>query len=106
MRSAVEIDRLFHALGDPTRRAILGRLSLGPSSVSALAAPLDITVTAVGQHLQVLEESRLVCTQKVGRIRTCRIETAGFTSLEQWVRHHRAMWEQHLDRLGDMLEED
>lgn len=99
------IDRIFHALGDPTRRAIVVRLCTGPLSVSLLAAPLEITVTAVVQHLQVLEESGLVCTEKVGRVRTCRIETAGFSVLEEWIRHHRTMWERRLDRLGELLEE-
>jgi DNA-binding transcriptional ArsR family regulator len=99
----VDIDRLFHALGDPTRRAILDRLSEGPLSVSRLATPLEITVTAVAQHLQVLEESGLVHTEKLGRVRTCRIETAGFSALERWVRDHRSMWERRLDRLDDLL---
>lgn len=103
---ALEVDRVFHALADPTRRAILGRLSLGPTSASALAGPLDITVTAVGQHLRVLEESRLVRTRKVGRVRTCAIEPAGFSVLEQWIAHHRSMWEQRFDRLGEVLEEE
>jgi DNA-binding transcriptional ArsR family regulator len=101
----IDIDRLFHALGDPTRRAILDRLSEGPLSVSRLAAPLEITVTAVAQHLQVLEESRLVHTEKLGRVRTCRIETAGFSALEQWIRDHRSLWERRLDRLEDVLAE-
>src|ERR1700733_1331278 len=101
----VNIDRLFHALGDPTRRAILDRLSEGPLSVSRLATPLDITLTAVVQHLQVLEESGLVHTEKVGRVRTCCIKTAGFSALEQWIADHRSMWERRLDRLGDLLAE-
>jgi DNA-binding transcriptional ArsR family regulator len=101
----INIDRLFHALGDPTRRAILDRLSKGPLSVSRLATPLEITVTAVAQHLQVLEESGLVHTEKVGRVRTCRIETAGFSALEQWIRNHRSMLERRLDRLDDLLAE-
>ena len=101
----IDIDRLFHALGDPTRRAILDRLSEGPLSVSRLATPLEITVTAVAQHLQVLEESGLVHTEKLGRVRTCRIETAGFSALERWVRDHRSMWERRLDRLDDLLTE-
>ena len=105
LMQGVEFDRLFQALGDPTRRAILGRLSLGPSSVSALAGPLDITVTAVGQHLQVLEESCLVRTEKAGRVRTCRIDQAGFSALERWVGWHRSQWETHLERLGDVLDE-
>jgi DNA-binding transcriptional ArsR family regulator len=101
----IDIDRVFHALGDPTRRAILDKLSEGPCSVSRLAAPLDITLTAVVQHLQVLEESGLVYTEKLGRVRTCRIETAGFSALEQWIRDRRSIWERRLDRLGDLLAE-
>jgi DNA-binding transcriptional ArsR family regulator len=102
----VNIDRLFHALGDPTRRAMLDRLSQGPLSVSALAAPLGITLTAVAQHLQILEECGLAQTEKLGRVRTCRIESAGFNSLEQWIRDHRTVWERRLDRLGVLLEEE
>ena len=105
MRPTVSIDQLFHALGDPTRRAILDKLSEGPLSVSQLATPFGITLTAVVQHLQVLEESALVHTEKVGRVRTCRIEPAGFSVLEQWIRDHRSMWERRLDRLGDLLAE-
>src|SRR5271168_401056 len=94
------IDRVFHALGDPMRRAIVEKLSEGPISVSRLAAPLDITLAAVVQHLQVLEKSGLVHTEKVGRVRTCRIETAGFSVLEQWIGEQSSMWERRLDRLG------
>jgi DNA-binding transcriptional ArsR family regulator len=101
-----DIDRLFQALGDPTRRGILDRLSEGPMSVSRLAAPLAMTLTAVMQHLQVLEESGLVRTEKIGRVRTCRTEAAGFSALEQWIRGHRSAWEKRLDRLGDLLAED
>ena len=101
----IEISRLFHALGDPTRRAILDRLSERPLSVSALAAPLGITLTAVAQHLQILEEGGLAHTEKLGRVRTCRIEPAGFDALEQWIRDHRTVWERRLDRLGALLEE-
>lgn len=101
----VNIDRLFHALGDPTRRAMLDRLTHGPLSVSALADPLGITLTAVAQHLQMLEESALVHTEKLGRVRTCRIESAGFNALEQWIREHRTIWERRFDRLGTLLQE-
>ncbi len=101
----VNVGRVFHALGDPTRRAIVEKLSEGPLSVSRLATPLDITLTAVVQHLQVLEESGLVRTEKTGRVRTCRIETAGFSALEKWIRDRRSMWERRLDRLGDLLAE-
>jgi DNA-binding transcriptional ArsR family regulator len=101
----ITMDRLFQALGDPTRRAILDRLSAGPVSVSQLAAPLDITLTAVAQHLQVLEESQWVKTEKIGRVRTCRIDARGFSALEQWIKDHRSAWERKLDRLGDLLAE-
>ncbi len=102
----IDADRLFHALGDPTRRAILDRLAEGPASVSQLAAMLGVTLTAVGQHLELLEACRLAQTEKVGRVRTCRIEAAGFDALERWVRDHRTVWEKRLDRLGDLLIED
>ena len=101
-----QIDRLFHALGDPTRRAILDLLSRGPISVTRLAEPLGITLTAVGQHLQILEESDLVRTEKVGRVRTCRIEPAGFSLLEKWIREHRSHWELSLDRLAGFLSDE
>ena len=103
---AINVDKVFQALGDPTRRAILGRLSLGPQSVSSLAAPLSITLTAVAQHLQVLEDCGLARTEKVGRVRTCRIERAGFAAVESWIANHRALWDRGLDRLGDLLIED
>ncbi|MGC2619032.1 MAG: metalloregulator ArsR/SmtB family transcription factor [Acidobacteriaceae bacterium] len=101
-----DIDRLFHALGDPTRRAILDRLSRAPTSVSRLAGHLGVTLTAVGQHLQILEECALVRTEKVGRVRTCSIDSHGFDRLDRWVRDHRSAWERSLDRLAIMLEED
>jgi DNA-binding transcriptional ArsR family regulator len=103
MGPRIDTDRLFHALGDKTRRAILDRLSEGPVSVSRLAEPLGVTLTAVAQHLQVLEEVRLVHTEKVGRVRTCRIEPAGFDALEAWIHAHRTIWERRLDRLGAFL---
>ncbi len=104
-RKKSNIDRVFHALGDPTRRAIVEKLSEGPISVSRLAEPLGITLAAVVQHLQVLEESGLVQTEKVGRVRTCRIEPAGLSVAEQWIGARRSLWERRLDRLGDLLAE-
>jgi len=104
--SSVDIDRLFHALGDPTRRAILSRLVAAPASVTKLAEPLGITLTAVIQHLEILENARLVHTEKLGRVRTCRMESAGFRALERWIRAHRTAWERKLDRLGQLLAED
>lgn len=106
MNAAAAIDRVFHALGDPSRRAIIERLAREPATVSHLAEPLGITVTAVGQHLRVLEGCGLVASSKQGRTRTCRIEPAGMMTISQWVDHCRTMWETRLDRLGDLLAED
>ena len=104
-RKKPTIDRVFHALGDPTRRAILEKLSQGPISVSRLAEPLDITLAAVVQHLQVLEESGLVQTEKAGRVRTCSLAPGGLSVVEQWIGDRRSTWERRLDRLGDLLAE-
>ncbi|MCW3847804.1 metalloregulator ArsR/SmtB family transcription factor [Sphingomonas sp. LB-2] len=100
------IDRVFHALGDPSRRAIVERLARGPLSVSRLAEPLGITVTAVGQHLRLLESCGLVASEKHGRTRVCRIEAAGLITIAQWIAHCRELWETRLDRLGDVLGEE
>jgi len=100
-----DIGQIFHALGDASRRAIVERLSEGPISVSRLAAPLDITLAAVIQHLQILEESGLVQTEKSGRVRTCSIQPAGFSVAEQWIGQCRSKWALRFDRLGDMLAE-
>ena len=101
----IAVDRVFHALGDPTRRAIVERLSAGPVSVSHLAEPLRITLAAVVQHLQVLEESGLVQTEKTGRVRTCRIESKGLSVVERWINDRRSLWERRFDRLGKLLDE-
>ena len=105
LNQRANIDRVFHALGDPTRRAIVEKLSEGPISASRLAKPLDITLAAVVQHLQVLEKSGLVHTEKVGRVRTCRIEPRGLTVAERWIGDRRSLWERRLDRLGRLLTE-
>ena len=104
-KTKIDIDRVFDALGDPTRRAIIERLRDRPHSVSGLAEPLDITLTAVGQHLQVLEECGLVRTEKVGRVRTCSLDSAGFAALEKWIKACRPVLEQKLDRLAQLLVE-
>jgi DNA-binding transcriptional ArsR family regulator len=98
-------ERVFHALGDPTRRAMLEALSNGPVSVSRLAEPLRLTLAAVVQHIQILEDSGLVQTEKIGRVRTCRLEPSGFSVAEQWIRDRRTIWERRLDRLGEILAE-
>jgi DNA-binding transcriptional ArsR family regulator len=105
-RKKPDIDRVFHALGDPSRRAIIEKLSHGPISVSRLAEPLSITLAAVVQHLQILEESGLVVTEKVGRVRTCRIEPAGLSVAQEWIGERRSTWERGLDRLADLLAEE
>jgi DNA-binding transcriptional ArsR family regulator len=104
-RKKPDVDRVFHALGEPSRRAIVEKLSEGPISVSLLAGPLDITLAAVVQHLQVLEESGLVRTEKIGRVRTCSIDPAGLSAAEQWIADRRSIWDRRLDRLGDLLAE-
>jgi DNA-binding transcriptional ArsR family regulator len=97
------VDRVFHALGDSTRRALVERLSQGPASVTELAKPLDITLAAVVQHIQVLEQSRLIRTEKLGRVRTCRIEAKGLSVAERWIEERRSLWERRFDRLGELL---
>jgi DNA-binding transcriptional ArsR family regulator len=102
----VNLDRAFHALGDPMRRSIIDRLAAGPQSVSQLAQPLGVTVTAIGQHLRLLQETGFVRTEKVGRVRSCRLEAAGFKAVEHWAAEHRRTWERRLDVLGDLLAEE
>lgn len=97
------VQRVFHALGDPTRRAIVERLSRGPSSVSELSRPLAITLAAVVQHVQVLEESGLIYTQKVGRVRSCQLQPQGLELAERWLAERRGLWQQRFDRLGQLL---
>lgn len=99
------LDSVFQALADPTRRGMIARLSRGPASVSELAEPLDMSLPAVVQHLQVLETSGLISTEKVGRVRTCRLDAKALTSAEDWISSQRASWEARLDRLGEYLEE-
>ena len=99
------LDLLFRALGDRTRRALVERLVRGPASVSELAEPLTMSLAAVVQHLQVLETAGIVRSEKVGRVRTCRIEPAALRAGEQWLGGQRTAWESKLDRLGDVLAE-
>jgi DNA-binding transcriptional ArsR family regulator len=104
-QQAPPLDRVFQALADPSRRTIVERLSRGPASVSELARPLPMSLQAVAQHLQVLESSGLVRTEKLGRVRTCRIEPDVLQAAEQWINERRTSWERRLDRLGDYLAE-
>jgi DNA-binding transcriptional ArsR family regulator len=99
------VDLLFAALADPSRRLMVDRLACGPATVSELARPLAMSLPAVVQHLHVLEASGLVCSEKVGRVRTCRIEPSGLRAAEDWVTERRRSWEERLDRLGEYLAE-
>ncbi|MCX6594475.1 MAG: metalloregulator ArsR/SmtB family transcription factor [Acidobacteria bacterium] len=103
---SAKIAATFHALGDPTRRVIVEKLCEQPQSASLLAAPLGITVAAVVQHLAILEQSGLIRSEKIGRIRTCRLEPSGLKTLEDWVSQRRTLWERRLDKLGEVLDEE
>lgn len=98
-----QLDLMYQALADPGRRVMVERLTRGPASVSELAEPLDMSLPAVVQHLQMLEASGLVKSQKVGRVRTCRIEPAALRSAERWIGEQRMIWERRIDRLGEFL---
>lgn len=99
------LDRAFHALSDPSRRLMLDRLAEGPASVSELARPLQMTLAAVVQHVQVLESSGLVQSRKTGRVRTCSINEAALRSAEQWLADRRTVWQRRLDRLDAVMDE-
>ncbi|HKY94403.1 MAG TPA: metalloregulator ArsR/SmtB family transcription factor [Kiloniellales bacterium] len=99
------LDRIYRALSDPTRRAVIQRLSRGPATVSEIAKPFRMSLPSVVQHLQVLEESGLIKTRKAGRVRTCRIVPKALISAEEWIAHQRALWEGRLDRLEAYLKD-
>jgi DNA-binding transcriptional ArsR family regulator len=99
------LDDVFHALSDPTRRAVLQRLSQGSASVSELAKPFAMALPSFLQHLRVLEESGLVRSAKVGRVRTCEMQPQPLTTAEHWIAEQRALWEARLDRLDDYLKQ-
>jgi DNA-binding transcriptional ArsR family regulator len=101
-----QLDLVFQALADPSRRTMVERLSRSPASVSDLARPLDMSLPAVMQHLQVLETSGLVRSEKTGRVRMCRIEPKVLSRAEGWFAGRRASWERRLDRLGELLAEE
>ena len=100
-----KIDAVLKALAEPTRREIMERLAKAPASVSDLAAPYAMSLAAIVQHLQVLEECGLIRSEKIGRVRTCRIEPGGLDGLSQWIANTRTNQEKRLDRLGDLLTE-
>jgi DNA-binding transcriptional ArsR family regulator len=103
LNQCADLDRLFHALADPARRAIIDRLSRGTAQVSELARPLPMSLPAAMQHLGVLEAAGLVRSEKIGRVRTCAIEPDVLSQAEQWINARRIAWEHRLDRLGEYL---
>jgi DNA-binding transcriptional ArsR family regulator len=103
LNQPAHLDRLFQALADPARRAMLERLALGPAPVSELARPLPMSLPSVMQHLSVLEAAGLVRSEKVGRVRTCAIEPEALSQAERWINARRIEWEHRLDRLGEYL---
>jgi DNA-binding transcriptional ArsR family regulator len=102
-RPKADIDLIFHALGDPTRRRMMEVLTERPHALSALAEPFGMTLTAVSQHLRILEDAGLVRSEKLGRVRSCRIEASGLAVLQRWIADRRSLWERRLDHLGDTL---
>ena len=103
LNQSTGLDRVFQALADPARRAIVERLSRGPAAVSELARPLPMSLPAAMQHLGVLEAAGLVRSEKIGRVRTCSIDPRALSQVEQWINARRIEWEHRLDRLGDYL---
>ena len=106
MLNGSSVDLVFHALGDPSRRAIVEQLSRKASTVSELAVPLGVTLAAVTQHLAVLEKSGLVRSKKIGRTRRCEIDPGGLALVERWVAERRQLWEQCFDQLEQLLKHD
>ncbi|MBV8467945.1 MAG: helix-turn-helix transcriptional regulator [Burkholderiales bacterium] len=104
LNNSPHLDRLFHALSDPARRAMVARLSQGPVSLGELAKPLPMSLPAVMQHLKVLEGAGLVRSEKLGRVRTCAIDSQALSQAEQWLTTCRVEWERRLDRLGAYLD--
>lgn len=100
------IERMFHALADANRRAILERLCQGAASVSTVAEPMEMSLAGVSQHLQVLEQAGLIVTRKEGRTRTCSLRPDGLKVVEAWVNARRRYWENRFDRLGHLLDEE
>jgi DNA-binding transcriptional ArsR family regulator len=100
-----DLDLMFQALSDPSRRSMVERLSHGPASVSQLAEPLAMSLPGVVQHLAVLEAAGLIKTQKTGRVRSCTLDTGAMSMAEQWINDRRTQWQRRFERLGAYLNE-
>ena len=105
MVQSAAADKVFHALSNPTRRRVLERLSLGPATVSELAAPFDMQLPSFVQHLSVLEQSRLVKSKKRGRVRTYEIATERLKVAEDWLSERRRLWEARLDQFDQYVQQ-
>lgn len=106
LNQQTQLDRMFQALADGNRRAIIDRLSHSDASVSEIAKPMRISLPAVMQHLAILEESGLVHSKKQGRVRTCTLDTAALSQAEQWINQRREFWNERLDVLGEFLKKE
>lgn len=100
------LDSTFHALADPTRRAVIARLMSGPASVTDLAEPFDMALPSFMQHLRVLEHGGLIATRKAGRVRTCSIQLDRLASAQDWLSDQQRLWEGRLDRLDAFLKDN
>lgn len=98
-----QLDGIFQALADPTRRAVLGRLGRGPASISDLAKPFDMALPSFMKHIRFLEQNGLIRTRKQGRVRTCVIDRQRFAAVETWLSEQRALWEGRTDRLEQFV---
>ena len=96
---SISLDAAFHALADPTRRAVLSRLVVGSAPVKELAEPFDMGLPSFMKHLKVLEDSELIATEKNGRVRTCHVNAEQLAATETWLSEQRVMWEARTDRL-------
>jgi DNA-binding transcriptional ArsR family regulator len=103
---AASLDRVFHALADPSRLGMVERLSRGPASVKELAEPLAMALPSVLKHLRVLEQGRLVRSQKTGRVRVYQLEPRALDAVERWLAQRRANWNERFDRLEQLLAEE
>ncbi len=103
LKQSAALDLVYSALADPTRRAMIAQLVRGPASVSELARPLKMSLPAVSQHLKVLEDSGLVASRKVGRVRTCRLDPKRLDAAQSWIAEQRSLWDSRFDRMDELL---
>ncbi len=101
-----ELDKVFHALSDTTRRAILARLANGDALVTELAEPFDMSLPAVSKHLTVLERANLIQRHKDGRIRRCQLNAGPLETAAEWIKFYRQFWEAQLDSLAKYLQDN